>query len=693
MLSSAVLSSEKGSSDSAYNLKLLAELDFLVTQRRISSVYHGNVEVPPSFPATAPVSSDGCSPSQFSDSMWQEFIETNFDFDDVPFVNFFDFPKELDQQQSSVSPDTGSQTSESGPKLSRDIEAAIESLPSCNCCRDQHIRCDRELPLCGVCRRSRRECTYYDPILLQDVPRRHIHHLMEKIKGVTQQSLISRIGSVPKAGLKPKSGVNIFIPALEPRKSCMSTTSGTARNIEPSSANWNHSFFGISSHLSCISPVLSPLARLTPMSLSYEPDAIPSVNINTLTNQVPHCASSTVLHLFATFSRSAHIWYPVMDDASLNNLLSSSAIDRLGSALDHAHELIFLILAIGSQLTKRAEHCVSFTSIAYFERATAHLDTTCEHSSTSSNLYLLQRTLLICIYLLLTPSAGDIWRNLGFAVRLYFDLSHRPAETSDPRDTSQLCMLSRTLYCLECQVSVAFGRPTLLVIGDKLRDEMMQRQLGTTNERISIYFYRISFLKMQIHSLVLSEASSQRDSATLKSHLVELWHGLRDWHQSWNQELLSSPADDSQDWGKAIQYLQAWGDLNYNAGVLLLSKCSTEATDVTDTMSACCLIVSSSNLLVRHQQHSLCSVLDTETQRRTPVFPIDWTTSHLIFSAGVRLVASRNQGKYTIPTWERAMRSCLSSVALLESDPANLSMGYSELLEGLCNYDEDSLAA
>jgi hypothetical protein len=87
-----------------------------------------------------------------------------------------------------------------------------------------------------------------------------------------------------------------------------------------------------------------------------------------------------------------------------------------------------------------------------FEEATSQLDGTCEHSSIISNLYLLRRILLICMYLLLSPSTGDIWRNLGFAVRLYFDMAHRPTEGDEELFDGQLHMLSRTIYCIEWYV-------------------------------------------------------------------------------------------------------------------------------------------------------------------------------------------------------------------------------------------------
>jgi hypothetical protein len=138
-----------------------------------------------------------------------------------------------------------------------------------------------------------------------------------------------------------------------------------------------------------------------------------------------------------------------MSDDALQKLLPCCHVDPIESNLSPDQELFFLILAISAQLTKRVEPQIGLTAAAYFKRATANIDTSCDHSSGSQTLHMMQRALLMSLYLLLSPGEGDIWRNIGFAIRLYFDMSHGRFENLDSLDEAHLAMLARTLYCIE----------------------------------------------------------------------------------------------------------------------------------------------------------------------------------------------------------------------------------------------------
>lgn len=200
------------------------------------------------------------------------------------------------------------------------------------------------------------------------------------------------------------------------------------------------------------------------------------------------------LPLFSLFSRSINTFYPTMKDEQLEHIMAAP-YDRNGSLAGHDQELFYLVLAIGSQLARGSDQSLVLNSQAYLRKATSLMERSRCSWLHVNQLFLLQRTLLISIYLLLSPGSGDIWRNLGFAIRTYFDLAHRPLETDDI-DDGLMDMLCRTLYCLEgqvfpflspfhtalppggllltkcpsSQVSIAFGRPSLLVIGDTIRD-------------------------------------------------------------------------------------------------------------------------------------------------------------------------------------------------------------------------------
>ena len=154
------------------------------------------------------------------------------------------------------------------------------------------------------------------------------------------------------------------------------------------------------------------------------------------------------LSLFRIFSNSINIFYPTLKAQHVDEIVESAYNDQDCTRLGQDHDLFYLILAISSHVARKSDIGLPFTPSVYFEKAISHLEQT-RHSWIGPNqILLLQRTILICIYLLLNPSSGDIWRNLGFAIRFYFDLSHRPSE-HDGIDEDLMCILTRTLYCLE----------------------------------------------------------------------------------------------------------------------------------------------------------------------------------------------------------------------------------------------------
>lgn len=193
-------------------------------------------------------------------------------------------------------------------------------------------------------------------------------------------------------------------------------------------------------------------------------------------------------------------------------------------------------------------------------------------------------------------------------------------------------------------------------------------------------------MKMQLQSLLLSEASMQRNPGTLNERCENIRKELLQWHESWKTEFIPAITSELHDWRGAIQYLQAWGSLQYNETILMLSRLLSETTEYVS--NAVREVVSCCSLLVREHQHSFCAIHNSEMRHQLPVFPIDWTISHLLFSAALHLLCSEKRDVAGHNLRERTMRSCLTTIALMEADPANLSTGFSEILEGLCSRDD-----
>lgn len=253
-------------------------------------------------------------------------------------------------------------------------------------------------------------------------------------------------------------------------------------------------FFGSSSSLMHLEYALSKHSQSLPTLQNPEDQAFfaydPTISDYPDPKSPPQSLSAA---LFTLFSKSVNLFYPTVKEPQISRLLEYSsnqveAVDEHDYEHDYDHDIFYLIMAIATQLTRKWVHGQVYSPHVYFHKATHYPERSRKRWLQLDSLLLLQRHLLICIYLLFSPDSGDIWRNLGFAIRLYFDLSHRPTE-HDNMDEELMTMLFRTLYSLEryifpcgidfkcqakvtfsSQASIAFGRPSLLVIGDKLRE-------------------------------------------------------------------------------------------------------------------------------------------------------------------------------------------------------------------------------
>ncbi|KAM5362855.1 hypothetical protein ACJZ2D_012304 [Fusarium nematophilum] len=595
-----------GNLGSDYDMSVLEELDFLVTQRRIHSIYHRNIPLPSQQKNTPQVDDlNQISPGFLDDeSWWRDFINDDFDMNHNDPPNGVDSyaipPVERPSEQNLQGETRQRQPRNKGTE----IDEIIEALPACSFCRDRRIKCRRQLPAYGPGDGSMTQDRWPSPSTLYFGPFSSLGCLRTLLKATP----------------------NWKVP----------------RNLQEAGRRNIRGFAGM----------LGPSINRPPMPVALGP--------------------------FHLFSRSANAFFPILEPDSLGTVVSQAYADE-NSGSEGSHTIFYLVLAIGSSIAKRNEPVLGSWAESFFHKATAHLDTTCDHSSRPFNILVLQRTLLICVYLLISPSSGDIWRHLGFAIRLFFDLSHRPSEDED-KHHSLFCTLTRTLYCLESQVSIAFSRPTLLIIGDSLRDELTQRSTGTLEEQISIFSYLISFQKMKIHSALLKNDSDLANLGQACSDVEcqELRQGLDMWFIRW-KELIAS-IQETQD----SEELESWGELHYYHGLSMLAMLwptpGGQPGNLCEHISKACIG------LTRHQQLFAFPSPGTEEEKTPLIFPMNWSCGHLVLQIGLRFVDSRNSDQGSQET--QSLRLCLSSLASLEADPSNLLTGQTMVLEEFCNLQE-----
>lgn len=210
---------------------------------------------------------------------------------------------------------------------------------------------------------------------------------------------------------------------------------------------------------------------------------------------------------------------------------------------------------------------------------------------------------------------------------------------------------------------------------------------GIVEERISAYYYRISLLKMQVHSNMLAQSRNDTScTSTANEDFSTYQQDLDTWLKDWKDVVNWIVQRDNAQTPQLLQVLEAWGSLNYHHTVILISSLPSTAADSPspnwdDIVTTC-------GFLFKHQQSSLLLRQAATYAYLAPVYVSNWTTAHLIFNVGLKIFTGDSPGATVAPQRMGAARRCLRVMALLEGDPANLSSGFSEVLERLYSNDE-----
>ncbi|KAK1635508.1 hypothetical protein BDP81DRAFT_472310 [Colletotrichum phormii] len=265
------------------------------------------------------------------------------------------------------------------------------------------------------------------------------------------------------------------------------------------------------------------------------------------------------------------------------------------------------------------------------------------------------------------------------------------------KDHAVFCMLTRTLYTLESLVSIAFGRPSLLVIGDDLR-----RLASESFHPASTPQLDIALLKLQIHNTILqhhnkpttttSPALSHETTPTLRSTCEIYRQTLDSWSATWKQFTTSSSPTTSP---ASKDALLAWGSLHHHHALSLIT--SLWPAPGGNALTICGGVAQAALQLLRHQQmfaNLPCKAEEAEggapssTEEEVLVFPFDWTMSHLAFQVGLRAMGEKDTT--LLPTSEKKnpaecppLQQCFSTLLLLEADASKLLRGQSQVFEAL----------
>lgn len=218
---------------------------------------------------------------------------------------------------------------------------------------------------------------------------------------------------------------------------------------------------------------------------------------------------------------------------------------------------------------------------------------------------------------------------------------------------------------------------------------MLIARSGTVAEQISIYFYHISFLKLQIQQDVLSGPSSGEETrntaSTLHQEKLEAWYG------EWNRALA-----DRNDQGLDTALLAAWGQFQYYEAAVFLSRNDSGLPEDDTSSDAqrvhhCDSFVQACTTLSRGHRTAPLNPRETMQFPSPYFFPMVWTIAHGIFAAAIMLLKGPQSSETVQEARGRnsALRRCLTLMASLEASPENMASGFSEVLERLCVFDEE----
>lgn len=174
-----------GHNGTIYDMNVLQELDFLVTQRRVHTLHHRNITFPPHHrhgpqSDTASQASEGFLEDE---NWWRAFIRDDFFEMDKDIVSTPGMEPNLTipAPQPAEAPALTVATPREPPTLMEaeplgngsEVDEILKALPSCNTCRDRRIKCNRQIPACQECLRTSRACVIFDPLLEGDVTLRY----------------------------------------------------------------------------------------------------------------------------------------------------------------------------------------------------------------------------------------------------------------------------------------------------------------------------------------------------------------------------------------------------------------------------------------------------------------------------------------------------------------------------------------
>lgn len=307
------------------------------------------------------------------------------------------------------------------------LNVALTRLP-CLRCRKRRIKCDRLLPTCQRCLKVGEECTFYDAVMSQETPRPYVYALKRKF-----DDLVSRLETeLPDSygALDPVSSSTEFALAhhtneLEEAKPEAPSQHDSIVDSKP--------YFGKTSIFSRLSSttvnLLSlgkvPEFRTESKIFNAMPNSYwsPGYSSSFLTSLPPRDVTQ---RLVLQYQYSFELLYPVFTNEDIQEAIEKAYEEHPSGSESHSEPstMVYLILAVVARLSGRKDSRASQWSRQLFHRGLAGLYQQKEPATYEPG-QALRLNVILCWYLWLDPSAGNIWRMLGHACRSGLELRRR----------------------------------------------------------------------------------------------------------------------------------------------------------------------------------------------------------------------------------------------------------------------------
>ncbi|KAH8881775.1 hypothetical protein GQ53DRAFT_754059 [Thozetella sp. PMI_491] len=249
----------------------------------------------------------------------------------------------------------------------------------------------------------------------------------------------------------------------------------------------------------------------------------------------------------------------------------------------------------------------------------------------------LQMMLLLCIYTWICPASMDIWRLLGHASRMCLDIIEMHG--SDKTDAANAVVLYRTLYALETQISISFGRPHHLPDGKDVPAYSPDSSLMAAGE-LSTMVYDLSRLQNRFHKDVIGRDYIAPAMVGI-SWMSGCVHDMKAWLEDWRSrvETLFASSPTSQGGTDMELPFKLWGEFQHCEALLLakvaMDRRSHDIISDEDELGLCKQLLRAAAGLRQTPDPEGRFV---SARARTFTFPLTWTRTHAIFTATVTLL-------------------------------------------------------